>query len=198
MREEIKRKLFHSLALGYVAGVFLLPRPLFIGVLIGLLFLDILFEVSRLKIPAFADFCQRWVGGLVRKEENTKLTAVFWMLLGVISSALIIKPALVVATVYLFLIFGDGAASLAGKGLGGPQWPGSPKRISGTAACFFVCVALGFLILSPAYSSAGILAAAAAATFFEFGFFSINDNLMIPLGTSLAFKWIYNLGWGLS
>jgi dolichol kinase len=197
MIAELKRKAFHALGLGYVAGVLLLPRPVFLAAVAGLLILDIAMEIARLNWPGFAEFLNRRVGGLFRSEESRRLTGVFWMLLGVLSSALLIESSRIVSVIYLFVIFGDGIASLAGKGLGGPHWPGSPKRISGSAACFAMCAMMGGIFLRPDYSWLGILAGAFTATALEYGVIPINDNFLIPLGSSIVLKWIYQLGWGI-
>jgi dolichol kinase len=197
MREEIIRKLFHLLALVYVAGALFLPRPVFLSGLAFLLVCDFIFETVRIRVPRFRPLIDKLVGGLVRAEESQKFTAVFWMLLGVFSAALVIGPPKLLVTIYLFLIFGDGVASLVGKGFGGPHWPNSPKRISGSLACFAVCLVSGILLLRPEYSWPGILLGALAATILEFGIVPVNDNLTIPLGSSLVFLLIYRVPLGI-
>lgn len=197
MKEEIARKLFHLLALIYVAGAMLLTRPVFLRIVALFLVVDILVEFARLRIPAVRARLEKYAAGLIRPEESQKFTAVFWMLLGVLSAAILIGPLRLLITIYLFLIFGDGVASLIGKSLQGPHWPGSPKRISGSLACFIVCLCLGSILLRPDYSWFGIVIGALAATILEFGILPLNDNLTIPAGTALVFLMIYRVPLGL-
>jgi dolichol kinase len=193
MKEEFLRKLFHLLALGYVAGALWLPRRTFLAVVLLLLVLDFTFENLRFRVPAFRAWFLKSFGTLIRPGEREKFTAVFWMLLGVLTAALLVQPTPVLVTIYLFVIFGDGVASLVGKGIGGPKWPGSQKSLSGSSACFIVCLLCAALVLRPGYSWVGIVAASAAATLLEFGILPWNDNLAIPLGTALVFLLIYRL-----
>lgn len=181
------------LALFYVAGVYLFPRPTFLAILAGILVLTALFEAARLKNPAFAGVVYMLAGPLFREEERQKPTGVLWMLLGVITAAFLIQSTKVVATIYLFVVFGDGAASLVGKGIGGPKWPGSPKSMSGSAACFLVCLLIAGLMLRPTFAWPGLILVAATAAVLEFGFFRLNDNFAIPLGCALVLKWVYQL-----
>ncbi len=197
LKEEIVRKLFHLLALIYVAGAVLLPRPTFLVVLVLLLTIEFFLETARLRSPSFKSFFDRYFGGLIRAHEAGSFTAIFWMVLGVLLSAVIVGPIRVLAAVYLFLILGDGVASLVGKSVGGPKWPGSVKSVSGSAACFLVCLGVGALLMRPDYSWAGILIGALAATWLEFGILPGNDNVTIPVGTSLVFLLIYRFPLGL-
>jgi dolichol kinase len=95
-------------------------------------------------------------------------------------------PARVGATALLYLVLGDGVASLAGKGLKGPRWFRSDKRISGSVACFLMCAAAGAALLRPDMGWGLILAGAAAATLIEMGPVPLNDNLVIPAGSALV------------
>ena len=125
---EIKRKLFHLTALLYVAGIIYLPRPIYIALLAACLILVIAIEQSRLRIPAVKAWFSRRFQGLFREQENDHVSGVVWMLGGVLSTAILVRPTSLACAALLYLILGDGVASLAGIGFRGPHWPQSPKR----------------------------------------------------------------------
>ena len=109
-------------------------------------------------------------------------------------TALLVPPAPLAAAAILYLIFGDGIASIAGKSIGGPRWPNSNKRVSGSLACFIACVLVGIIVMWPSgYGWPGIVIGALTASFFEIGFIKLNDNFILPLVSSIAFVLTYNL-----
>jgi len=191
MISEIKRKLFHLLGLLYVAGIYFLPRPIFIGIMVFVLLAQILFELVRLKTPAFNTWLHTNFGDLFREEEAGQFSGMAWMAGGVLATGLLLKPPLLGATVILFLIFGDGVASLVGKKVGGPRWPRSKKTFAGSSACFLACVAVGLLMLFPEYAWRGIVVSALAVTVFEVGYIPLNDNFLVPLVASLVMRIFY-------
>jgi dolichol kinase len=193
MWSEIKRKLFHLTALIYVAGIIYLPRRAYVAVLAVALLVVGGVEAARLSRPSVNAWFQRWFGGLFREEERNRPTGVLWMLGGVLLTAVVVAPTALAATALLYLILGDGIASVAGKGLGGPRWPGSPKRLAGSLACLLVCLAVGALVLRPGWGWHGIVLGAAAATFLEWGPLPGNDNLTIPLGAGAALLLAYGI-----
>jgi len=190
---EIKRKMFHLLGLLYVAGLYFLPRKLFIGIMLGVLAAEILFELCRLKVPSFNDWLQNNYGGLFRQEEKNQFSGVVWMAGGVLITALLIGPVLPAVTALLFLILGDSAASLVGKRVRGIRWPNSPKTLSGSLGCFLVCCGAGLLLLWPQFDWKGILITALVVTLSEVGYLPLNDNLIVPLAASLAMLVLFNL-----
>lgn len=193
MWSEIKRKLFHLTALVYVAGIIYLPRRPYLLLIGSALVLVGGVEAARLRRPAVNAWFQRRFGGLFREEERRRPTGVVWMLGGVLLTAVVVGPALLAAAALLYLILGDSVASLAGKGLGGPHWPGSRKRLTGSAACFLVCLGVGAVLLRPAYGWRGVLIGAGAATLLEWGVLPGNDNLAIPVGAGLALLLAYGI-----
>src|SRR5690348_8682741 len=104
---EIRRKMFHLLAFVYVAGVYFLPRRTFIFIVVALLAIDTVTEILRLHNPRIAATLQEFWGGLFRKEEGTRLSGIFWMLLGVLFTAITVGPTDAVITILLYLILGD-------------------------------------------------------------------------------------------
>jgi dolichol kinase len=145
-----------------------------------------LIEFLRLKNDYVRAWFIRTFGSLLREHEENHVSGVVWMTLGALCAALLVPPPLG-ATAMLYLIFGDGVASLVGKTAGGPHWPKSPKRVSGSLACFAVCLIIGFFMLQTGYGWPIVFFGALAATIAEFGIANINDNLTIPLVASLVF-----------
>jgi dolichol kinase len=108
-------------------------------------------------------------------------------------SALLVEPLPLLVCALLYLIFGDTAASLVGKRLQGPRWPGSEKRFSGSLACLTVCLIIGATLLRPMYGWHGVVAGAITATLLEWSVLPINDNLTIPVGSSLVLLACYQV-----
>jgi dolichol kinase len=193
MWPEIKRKLFHFSALIYILGVLFLERVLFIKILIALLIVTGLFEILRLRNSTVRTWFLNSFGGLIREKEKQSFSGVFWMMLGVLSACLILREQEMIITALLYLILGDGVASLAGKKIGGPHWPMSSKRLSGSLACFLVCLLIGFVMLPPSFAGMGYVWGAVAATVFELGFIPLNDNFLIPFMSSWTLLICYHL-----
>lgn len=186
MWHEIKRKIFHLAALVYVVGLIYMPRPVYLIVLTCLFALELSLEIIRLKNAATGRWFAARFGGLMREEEKSKLSGVFWMLLGVLTTVLVAKPVPMAASALLYLILGDAIASLVGMRFGGPHWTGSKKRMSGSLACFAVCLFVGVVLLRPSYEWHVVVIGALAATFLEHIPIRINDNFLIPTGSALA------------
>jgi dolichol kinase len=193
MWPEIKRKLFHMVALIYVVGVITLPRRQLILLLIVLFIAEFSFELARMKIGFLREWFLSHFHGLLRTEEEQTLSGVFWMLGGVLTTVLLIPPVPVAVAVLLYLILGDGAASLIGMRLGGPHWPHSKKRLSGSLACLVVCLIAGVVLLRPQYGWSGIVVGALTATVFELGILPVNDNFLIPAASSIAMIICYGI-----
>lgn len=186
MWKEIKRKFFHLTALIYVVGLVYLPRPTYLALLRVLFVLELAFELARVNHQGFNRWFTARYGGMLRDEEKSSFSGVFWMLLGVQTTVALVEPVPLAATALLYLILGDTVASLIGMRLGGPHWPGSKKRLSGSIACFAVCLFIGVVLLSPAYGWPVVVIGALAATFLETLSLQINDNFLIPVGSSLV------------
>lgn len=186
MWPEIKRKFFHLGGLIYVAGLIYIPRPAYLGLLTAWAFIEGLFEAARLKNPAFNEWIYSRFGGLMRDKERQHISGIFWMILGVLTSVSIARPVPIAAASILYLLLGDGVASLVGKRFGGPAWPRSNKRVSGSLACFLACVVIGKFLLEPLYGWPMVFIGAAAATVLELISTPIDDNLLIPTGTAFV------------
>lgn len=193
MWPEIKRKLFHLAALIYVVGIIYLPRWTYLAILGAALALVITGEAVRLRRPTVNRWLFERFGGLLRESERDRFSGVTWMLAGVIVTAAMVEPLPMAAAALLYLVLGDAAASLVGIRVRGPRWPRSPRRLSGTAACFVVCLIIGATLLPFEYGWHGVLAGAVAATILEAGVVPLSDNFTIPVGSGAALLAAYGL-----
>lgn len=187
LQTEIKRKLFHAIGLIYVVGLYTMPRQLFITCVSALLIFQLAVELLRLNNLNIHFWFKKSLGTLMRGHEENRFTGVVWMTLGVLITSLIVPSTPLAATAVLYLILGDGVASLAGKFFQGPRWADSSKRISGSLACFMVCVVIGIFSLRPEYGWHFVLIGALTATVFELNSMKINDNFLIPVASAVGF-----------
>jgi dolichol kinase len=156
--------------------------------MIGVLVLVTITETARLYVPSGRALFGRFFGGMLREKEAQHFSGVFWMALGVFSVAVLIAPFPLFASVLLYLLLGDTAASLVGKSWpSGPRLFGTPKSIAGSAACFVTCVLIGFFVVRPVFGWPAVWVGAAAATAAEANPFSIDDNFFMPFVSALAF-----------
>jgi dolichol kinase len=194
MWSEIKRKLFHLAALVYVVGIITLPRGPYVAGLAVLLGVAAVLEALRLTRPAVNDWFFRRFGGLFRPAERERVCGATFMVAGVLVATALLPPDLAGVAV-LYLVLGDAVASIVGVSVQGPAWPGTQKRLSGSLACFVVCLAVGAALLPPGRGWAGALVGAAVATALEAGIIPGDDNLIIPAGSAVALLLTYGRTW---
>jgi dolichol kinase len=192
MWNEIKRKLFHLSGLIYIVGLAFIPRDIYILVLSISAALILCVELVRLRWPDMNQFLIKLFRGAIREQEKNKISGIFWMILGVLITVALIKPLNMSAAIIAYLILGDGIASLAGLRFQGPFWPQSKKRISGSLACFLMCLFVGAVFFKPDYGWPLVVLGALTATILEGVSLPINDNLSIPAATSLVFYFYIN------
>lgn len=193
MWAEIKRKCFHLTGLIYVVGLIYVPRSIYLTVIVSALVIEFIVEILRLNVPVIGRLADRLFGNMFRIEERTRFSGVFWMLAGVTTTILLLSSVTLAACALLYLILGDAVASLAGLRFGGPHWPGSKKRLSGSLACLMVCLLVGVLMLRPEFGWHGVILSAVIATLFERGVVPLNDNFTIPVAAAVAFLISYGL-----
>jgi dolichol kinase len=186
MWPEIKRKIFHMTAMIYVVGIIYLPRRTYLLILAAVLAMAALVELARLRRPSVNDWLMRRFAGLVREQERRRPSGITWMLAGVTATVALVEPARLAVTALLYLVLGDAVASLIGIRLGGPKWPGSGKRLSGSLACLLVCLVIGATLLPPEYGWHGVFIGAVVATAVEWGLVPVDDNFSIPIASSIA------------
>src|SRR4051812_27255368 len=99
-RNELKRKLFHNLALIYLALYAFLPRWIVLGSLFLILVVVGAVEFLRLRRPELNAWFLNKFKGLNRESEVMHASGIFWTLLGcwltmlVFTSRHIVLPAL--------------------------------------------------------------------------------------------------------
>lgn len=186
MWNEIKRKLFHLTGMIYIVGLIFIPRSTYLLILAGMLAAEFAVELLRIKNAAVRAWYLATFGHLLREREHSRLSGIFWMLAGVFTTVLLTDNVPIATTALLYLLLGDGVASLVGMRFGGPHWPGSAKRLSGSLACFVVCLFVGAVMLRAEYGWAVGILGATAATFIERGVVPVDDNYAIPVGSTVV------------
>lgn len=193
MWSELRRKLFHLTSLIYVVGLIYIPRKTYAVVLGSLCVAVFLVETARLKNPNWQARIHRIFGALMRAKEEKKYSGLFWMLVGVTITVVLVPDVPVAASALLYLILGDAMAALVGLRFQGPYWPGRDKRIGGSAACFVTCFLVGAVLLASPYGWRGVWAGAVTATIVELGVVPLDDNITIPVASSLVLMLCYGL-----
>lgn len=185
LRQELKRKSFHLLGLIYPLTLYWVGLTDFRILLIVFWIVATLFEVARLSHASFNDWMFEYFGDLFREKEKAQPSGVFWMLTGMLWIAFVVRTDAWIFVISLYVVFGDAAASLFGRWIGGPTWWRSKKTLAGSSACFVVCLSVGFLLLKHEVWYLMILGAI-LATVGEAEVLPINDNFSIPLFASLV------------
>jgi dolichol kinase len=131
----------------------------------------------------------------MRDHERHQLSGTCYFSLGCTIAITLFPPA-VATTSIIWLVLGDMSAALIGVSFGGDivvvkMGRGGKKSMEGSVAMFVVCVAVGLVAFSGRYlHEYPVFLGALAATVVElYEPFQINDNLSIPVISSLALQW---------
>lgn len=203
--KEIERKTFH------VAGVLV---PLAYQVLttsfgvstsactvlaVSIAIFSWAFEIARLSSPAFgAAVLASPMGRIMREKERARLTGTPFFATGcALAVALFAKE--VAITAMLHLILGDMVAALIGVSFGGETCVvklgrGGNKSVEGSLAMFAVCTVITASIFANVHlceyiAVVSALVATLTELWSEDHLFGLNDNITIPLFSSLALTW---------
>lgn len=182
--QELKRKSFHLLGLVYPLTLHWIGLTDFRILLIVFWVVVALMEFTRLSVSSSNGFVFEHFGDLFREKERNRPMGVFWMLSGVLFVTFLLDQPALITTTLLYVVFGDMAASLVGKWVGGPKWFRSEKRLSGSLACFVACIGIGYLILR-ADNLYLVFGGALIATLAEIGIAKLDDNFTVPLFSAL-------------
>lgn len=178
LRAEIKRKLFHHLALIYLLIYWVCPRMIAI-VLMGIATLTVgAVEFIRLRRPEMNAWFLQKFGGIHRESEIMRTSGIFWTLLGCWATMVIFTNARIVLPALGFLVFGDTAAALVGKKWGKTPWEHDPKKSKEGSAGFVVASLVWsiFFLKWPVAFVGSVFGAWVESRKWRF-----NDNFMIPL-----------------
>jgi dolichol kinase len=186
---EIKRKLFHHLALVYMLIYAIFPRMVSLILLFVLLVAVTAIEFFRLRRPELNAWFLAKFGGIHRPEEIMRWSGIFWTLFGCWLTMVIFTNKQIVLPALGFLVFGDTAAALGGIRWGRSHWPNNPKKTYEGSACFTVVSALWaiFFVRWPV-----ALLSALTAAWIETRPLPWNDNFWIPLLSALTLS-VFNL-----
>lgn len=147
-------------------------------------------DMLRLHVP----FVQRnWpLRDILRDKEIDQLCGGSYFALGCTLSIHFFAPVIAMTSI-IFLVLGDMSAALIGRSFGQSVCsmkigPGGKKSVEGSAAMFLVCFIFGCTIFSQVHlREYSVFFAALTATLTElYEPFSINDNVSVPLLSSLA------------
>lgn len=183
---ETGRKTFHMLSLAYLAAYWLIGWPRVLPWLFAWFCVVTLVETARLLRPALNDRLHGMFKGLSRPEEYADYSGIFHTTGGalLLIAGFGADARVVSASIYC-VAFGDAAAALIGKAVGGPKIFGK-KSWAGSLACLFVCLAAGRLCgFGWGSAAAGAIAATAIELCPTTRWF--NDNLWMPLATAVVY-----------
>jgi len=136
---------------------------------------------------------------ILREHEQTHLTGGCYFSLGCTLSVAMSPPSVSMASI-LFLVLGDMTAAIMGVSFGGDSFGklklgrAGKKSLEGSLAMFCVCFVVGSTIFAPIrLREYPIFFGALAATLTElYEPFGLNDNLTIPVFSSLAMQWAFH------
>mmetsp|Transcript_4356 Transcript_4356/g.8714 ORF Transcript_4356/g.8714 Transcript_4356/m.8714 type:complete len:283 (-) Transcript_4356:55-903(-) len=195
---EIDRKLFKLTGLGVpMVHQLLLSSGISNSTCIGLIWTFTLsftaFDFMRLHVPVVRRILDYVFKGVLRKDEQDRLSAASYFLLGCALAIHIFAPVVAMTSI-IFLVMGvlcstlitrAFGTSVVGKGSGAES---RLKSLEGSAAMFTVCFALGCSIFHRAYlREYAVFWAALAATLVELWEpLGVSYNVGIPVITSMA------------
>jgi dolichol kinase len=187
------RKLYHLLGgLVLLSFYFIFNRNTAFAVYGALLAIVLVFEIVRLRFPAWNTYIYAHLGGVIRANEAQKMTGTVPYILGVALS-LYAYSTPVAAAAICFLAFGDVAATAVGERFGKTKI--GSKSLEGTTAFVVASLLVGFLLpFTGLWLPSGVIVlGAVAAACIELLPITVNDNLMIPILSGavmeLAMKW---------
>ncbi len=178
---EIGRKAIHLSALAIPIGYYFMSATLGRRILLGLTVASFLVDVVRLNEPRMRTFFYLFFGRLVRDHERYNLLGATYLLLSSLICVYAFSKPIAVAAL-AFLILGDAAAAVVGRGIGRVRILG--KTLEGSLACLLVCLAAAWVI--PGLSWPQRLVGATMATLFELLPVPLDDNLRIPMAAGFA------------
>ena len=186
---ELPRRLWHifvGLSLP-IAGL-LVPKDIFLPLLISVTIIFLIFELVRLK---FSWLNRRFLtdfGALLREREASTLTGSSYFLIAA-SVVFILCQQSIAAMALAFVAVGDPVAGMV-RDLKGSQLSHTTYRagevkdkgLKGSGACFLACVVVGAIlaVITPVALWL-MLVGAVCATLIEFLSLPLNDNLTSPL-----------------
>jgi len=140
-------------------------------------------EISRIQSSFISKFFEKYLFFMMRSfEKQGSLTGSTWVFVGALITIILVPQPFSLLALF-FLAFGDTLAALVGMRF--PFIKIGNKTLSGSFACFIMCLSVG-LILDFEISPEIILIGAFTATIVELISIKINDNILIPVLSGCA------------
>ena len=140
-------------------------------------------EIFRFQNSFISKIFIRYLSFMMRNfEKQGSLTGSTWVFVGALITIILVPQPFSVLALF-FLAFGDTLAALVGMNF--PFIKVGNKTLSGSLACFIMCLFVG-LILNFEINSEIILVGAFTATIVELISIKINDNISIPVLSGCA------------
>ena len=140
-------------------------------------------EIFRSQSSFISKFFEKYLFFMMRSfEKQGSLTGSTWVFVGALITIILVPQPFSLLALF-FLAFGDTLAALVGMRF--PFIKIGNKTLSGSLACFIMCLSVG-LILDFEISSEIILIGAFTATIVELISIKINDNILIPVFSGCA------------
>ena len=140
-------------------------------------------EIFRTENSFISKFFEKYLFFMMRSfEKQGSLTGSTWVFVGALITIILVPQPFSLLALF-FLAFGDTLAALVGMKF--PFIKIGEKTLSGSLACFIMCLFVG-LFLNFEISSEIILIGAFTATIAELTSIKINDNISIPVLSGCA------------
>lgn len=180
-RAEIGRKAVHLSTLVLPACMYWAPAPWSWRGPVLAFFVVLGADLLRLWHAGTYRWLDARVGAYLRPSEFRGLISVHY-LTGAAALLALVTPPAIGATALGYLIVGDAAAAVVGRGYGRLRL--GRKSLEGSLACFACCAAVGALFLP--MRAPVILGGALVATVVEALPLPVDDNWSIPLLSAAA------------
>ena len=140
-------------------------------------------EIFRNQNSLISKFFEKYLSFMMRSfEKQGSLTGSTWVFVGALITIILVPQPFSILALF-FLAFGDTLAALVGMKF--PFINIGNKTLSGSLACFIMCLFVGF-IFDFEISIDIILVGAFSATIAELISIKINDNISIPVLSGCA------------
>ena len=140
-------------------------------------------EIFRSQSSFISKFFEKYLFFMMRSfEKQGSLTGSTWVFVGALITIILVPQPFSLLALF-FLAFGDTLAALVGMRF--PFIKIGNKTLSGSLACFIMCLSVG-LILNFEVNLKIILIGAFTATIAELIPIKINDNFLIPVLSGCA------------
>jgi len=166
-----------------LSGLFLPTNVVLITLGVMVLLLLVL-ELARFAVPTVNKWFFKVFKPFIREAEATSATGALYMLMASFLAYLAFETHIAMLAI-AFLAVGDATGAIVGNTVG--RVKSLKKTLEGDIACFFSCIAIGFIFYFAGIVSniAVIVVGSVSATVIEAVPLPLNDNFMMPLFSAL-------------